>query len=115
VEEDVECLPFQINTFNVVVSTLTYCFVSDPNKALSEVYIVSKRGDKVYFIEHVIQEDKICKSLANNLNSAWNKVCKCNLNRYTLKNTKNTGFKVDGYEWFGKFYLIFIKRIGIKE
>jgi len=106
---------FPSNTVNVVVSTLTYCFVSDPNEALSEVYIVLKRSDKIYFIEHVIQEDEICKSLANNLNAAWNKVCKCNLNRNTLKNIKSAGFKVNGYERFGKGCLIFKKCIGIKE
>ncbi len=113
IEVSAEKIPFPDNTFDVVVSTLIFCSVNNPMKALNEVYRVLKKGGKIYFIEHVLPEEKGYRKLVNNLNGLWKKVGKCNINRETLKNIKNANFKVVDYERFGKG--IFIKGIALKE
>ncbi|MGH4117751.1 class I SAM-dependent methyltransferase [Clostridium sp.] len=111
---NVEKLPFPDGTFDSVVSTLIYCSVDNPDKALSEVYRVLKPGGKMYFIEHVLPEEKHCKHLVNSLNGTWRCIGKCNVNRETLDTIKKAKFRVESYEQFGKGVVIFIKGIGVK-
>ena len=111
---NVEKLPFPEGTFDSVVSTLIYCSVDNPDKALSEVYRVLKPGGRMYFIEHVLPEEKHCKHLVNSLNDTWKCIGKCNVNRETLKIIKKAKFRVENYEQFGKGVFIFIKGIGVK-
>ena len=110
----VEKLPFPDAIFDSVVATLIYCSVDNPEKALSEVYRVLKPGGKMYFIEHVLPEEKHCKNLVNSLNDTWKCIGKCNLNRETYSLIKNAKFKVESFERFGKGVIIFIKGIGVK-
>lgn len=114
IEGSAEELPFEDGTFDCVVSTLIYCSVENPQRALSEVYRVLKPGGKMYFIEHVLPEEKHCRHLVNSLNNTWKCVGKCNVNRETLKLIREAKFKVDNFEQFGKGVFIFIKGIGIK-
>jgi ubiquinone/menaquinone biosynthesis C-methylase UbiE len=111
---NVEKLPFSDETFDSVVSTLIYCSVDNPEKALSEVYRVLKPGGKMYFIEHVLPEEKHCKHLVNSLNDTWKCIGKCNVNRETYNIIKKAKFRVESYEQFGKGVFIFIKGIGVK-
>jgi len=110
----VEKLPFPDEIFDSVVSTLIYCSVDNPEKALSEVYRVLKPGGKMYFIEHVLPEVKLSKNLVNSLNDTWKCIGKCNLNRETYSLIKNAKFRVESFEQFGKGVIIFIKGIGVK-
>lgn len=115
IEGNAEELPFPDNTFDSVVSTLIYCSVNDPNKALNEVYRVLKDGGRMYFMEHVLPEEKPYKQILNTLNSPWKAIAKCNVNRETLKTIKKANFEVTNLETFGKGGIIFIKGIGIKK
>jgi len=114
VEGSAEKLPFPDESFDTVVSTLIYCSVDNPEKALNEVHRVLKPGGKMYFIEHVLPEEKHCKHLVNSLNDTWKCIGKCNVNRETYKLIKKANFKVEGFDKFGKGVFIFIKGIGVK-
>jgi SAM-dependent methyltransferase len=48
-----ERLPFESASFDVVVSTLVLCTVTDVDQSLSEVARVLKPGGRLLFIEHV--------------------------------------------------------------
>ncbi|CAM9859196.1 unnamed protein product [Discosporangium mesarthrocarpum] len=48
-----EALPFESGSFDAVVSTLVFCSVNDPGKALTEVSRVLRPGGKFLFVEHV--------------------------------------------------------------
>lgn len=109
-----EKLPFPNETFDSVVSTLIYCSVDNPEKALSEVHRVLKPGGKMYFIEHVLPKEKHSRQFVNSLNNTWKCIGKCNLNRDTYKLIKKANFKVESFEQFGKRVVIFIKGIGVK-
>jgi len=45
-----EKLPFPDEAFDNAVSTLIYCSVDNPEKALSEVYRVLKPGGKMIYV-----------------------------------------------------------------
>jgi len=109
-----ENLPFADETFDSVVSTLIYCSVDNPQKTLSEVYRVLKPGGKMYFIEHVLPEEKPYRNLVNSLNNTWKCIGKCNVNRETFKLIEKANFKVESFERIGSGVLIFIKGIGVK-
>ena len=109
-----EEIPFEDNTFDSIVATLMLCAIENQEKALKEVYRVLKPGGKLYFIEHVIPEEKHYVKIANCFNSKWKKIGKCNINRATHKTIENVNFKITEFERFGKECLVFVRGIGIK-
>lgn len=110
-----ENLPFEDESFDTVIVTLTLCAIDNPNKALLEINRVLKQDGKLIFIEHVLPHDKFCCKLAHSLNSTWKKIGKCNLNRDTYKNIENANFKITNYEMFGNKVFVFIKGIAYKK
>lgn len=65
-----EDMPFESETFDVVVSTLVLCSVQDMKKCLAEIKRVLKPGGKFVFLEHVAFEDK----------SSWRYFCQVVMN-----------------------------------
>jgi ubiquinone/menaquinone biosynthesis C-methylase UbiE len=53
IEAGAESLPFPDESFDTVISTLVFCTIPDPIKALQEIRRVCKPGGKVLFFEHV--------------------------------------------------------------
>jgi ubiquinone/menaquinone biosynthesis C-methylase UbiE len=53
VDGDAHDLPFADATFDTVTASLVFCSVTDPARALSEVYRVLKPGGRFLFHEHV--------------------------------------------------------------
>src|SRR5437764_4969074 len=52
-----EQLPFEDESFDVVVATLVLCTVDDPARALGEARRVLKPGGRLLFLEHVRSDD----------------------------------------------------------
>lgn len=52
-----ESLPFQEDTFDYVVSTITLCSIPDVRLAMSELFRVLKTGGRLHFLEHGISPD----------------------------------------------------------
>ncbi len=80
-----EDLPFLDGSFDVVVSTLVLCGVSDQQRVLRQVRRVLRPGGRFVFVEHVrSDEDRLARrqDLLNPLNRAI--VC-CDCNRPTLR------------------------------
>ena len=79
-----EQLPFDGETFDTVLVTLTLCSVQDPTKALSEAYRVLKPGGALVFVEHVRPEGQLSGRLADAITPAWRRVAGgCHPNRRT--------------------------------
>jgi ubiquinone/menaquinone biosynthesis C-methylase UbiE len=53
VDAAAEALPFDDQSFDSVLVTLTLCSVADPAKALAEMYRVVKPGGSLRYLEHV--------------------------------------------------------------
>ncbi len=94
-EESVEQLSLEDNSVDMVIFTLVFCSVSNPEKGLSEVRRVLKEKGKIIFIEHVLPKKEKPKKLFNFLNKGWMKMSSnCHLNRETIETIENAGFNV---------------------
>ncbi|GAB5366489.1 hypothetical protein AAMO2058_001147900 [Amorphochlora amoebiformis] len=85
---DANRLPFPDGSFDVVVSTLVLCSISDPEKALREIERVLKPGGCFFFWEHVkAPPDRPILGFAQTLLSPLQQVYAdgCHLDRNTLQ------------------------------
>ena len=90
-----EDMPFEDETFDHVVSTMVFCSVSDPLRALSEVRRVLKPGGAFRFIEHVRYDDGLRGRIQDALVPVWSWVgAGCHPNRRTLETLREAGFEV---------------------
>ena len=94
-----EALPFEDGAFDVVVSTLVLCTVSDQPKSLAEIHRVLKPGGRLLFLEHVRSDDAKLARWQDRfcgLNRAFAHGCNCNRN--TLTGIGGAGFDVEDVE-----------------
>ena len=90
-----EDLPFNDESFDVVVSTLVLCTVHDQPRALREVRRVLRPGGKLLFIEHVRSDDeKLARWQDRLLPLNVRLMHGCHCNRPTLDGIRAAGFEV---------------------
>jgi ubiquinone/menaquinone biosynthesis C-methylase UbiE len=90
-----EDLPFNDESFDVVVSTLVLCTVDDQSRALREVRRVLRPGGKLLFIEHVRSDDeKVARWQDRLLPLNVRLLHGCHCNRPTLAGIRAAGFEV---------------------
>jgi ubiquinone/menaquinone biosynthesis C-methylase UbiE len=90
-----EDLPFDDDSFDVVVSTLVLCTVDDQQRALGELRRLLRPGGKLLFIEHVRSDDARLARWQDRLmplNLRFAHGCRCN--RETLRGIRSAGFGV---------------------
>lgn len=105
-----ENLHFPDNTFDSVVSTLVFCTIPDPEKALKEIRRVGKPDASFLFFEHVRMDRAFFAKTQDLLTPLWKKVCDgCHLNRDTLNIIKQAGFQVDGVRSYYKGLFIILE------
>jgi len=93
-----EALPFEDGRFDVVVSTLVLCAVSDQACALAEARRVLKPGGTLLFIEHLRSEEPKLARLQDRMNRLNRVVARCDCNRATLDAIRAAGFTIEGVE-----------------
>jgi len=93
-EMDAQCLDFEDESFDSVVTTFVWCTVPWPVKGLSEARRVLKNGGQAHFVEHVLSENKILALLENVHNPVTRLVAGVNVNRDTKANIIKAGFNV---------------------
>ena len=90
-----EDLPFENQTFDCVVSSLTLCSVSDPPRVLAEIWRVLRPGGTLHFFEHVASSDPERRKWQDRLNPIQRVVAVgCNLNRDTVGLMRAAGFAI---------------------
>ena len=87
-----EDLPFEDGTFDVAVSTLVLCGVSDQPRALRQLRRVLRPGGQLLFIEHVRSGDLSLARRQDRLNWLNRLVVCCDCNRPTLTSIQEAGF-----------------------
>ncbi len=79
-----ESLPYPDDAFDVVISSLVFCTIDDPDAAVSEVARVLAPGGEFRFFEHV-HADGALGTGQDLLNPVWTRVAGgCTLNRRTV-------------------------------
>jgi ubiquinone/menaquinone biosynthesis C-methylase UbiE len=89
-----EDLPFEDDSFDVAVSTLVLCGVSDQQRALRELRRVLRPGGQLVFLEHVRSDDEELVRTQNRMNGFNRFMVGCECNRPTLDSITNAGFTV---------------------
>jgi len=109
---DAEKLPFQDNSFDTVVSSLSTCTFPNPIKALREMKRVCKKPGKVILLEHGISNNRIFAKFQNwNASRRSEENISCHPNRNPEILSKDAGLSIERIErpnW-GYFYLIWAK------
>lgn len=96
IEAPGEAIPLPDASFDVAVSTLVLCTVSDPVQTLAELRRVLKPGGKLLFLEHVRAEDPGLARWQDRLHPLWVRWGHgCNCNRPTLDLIQAGGFIVE--------------------
>jgi ubiquinone/menaquinone biosynthesis C-methylase UbiE len=93
-----EDLPFEDGTFDVVVSTMVLCGVSDQPRALRQLRRVLRPGGQLLFIEHVRSGDPGLAHHQDRMNWMCQFVMRCDCNRPTLTSIEEAGFAVTQVE-----------------
>jgi ubiquinone/menaquinone biosynthesis C-methylase UbiE len=90
-----ETLPFEDGSFDVAVSTLVLCTVSDHRRALGEIHRVLKPSGRLLFLEHVRSDDAKLARWQDRLNGLNRRLAHgCNCNRDTLSAIASAGFRI---------------------
>ena len=93
-----EDLPFEDDSFDVAVSALVLCGVSDQPRAVRELRRVLRPGGTLLFLEHVRSDDPATARLQDRLNWLNHLVVCCDCNRPTLRTIQEAGFTVTRLE-----------------
>jgi ubiquinone/menaquinone biosynthesis C-methylase UbiE len=94
-----EDLPFNDESFDVLVSTLVLCTVDDQPRALRELRRVLRAGGKLLFMEHVRSDDeKVARWQDRLLPLNVRLMHGCHCNRPTLDSIRAAGFEVTKIE-----------------
>ncbi|MEU3843693.1 class I SAM-dependent methyltransferase [Streptomyces sp. NPDC028635] len=93
-----EDLPFEDDSFDVVVSTLVLCGVSDQQRALRQLRRVLRPGGRLLFLEHMRADDPKTARHQDRMNWLNRLLVCCECNRPTLDSIRAAGFVVDHVE-----------------
>jgi ubiquinone/menaquinone biosynthesis C-methylase UbiE len=93
-----EDLPFDDDTFDVVISTLVLCGVDDQPRALRQLRRVLLPGGQLLFIEHVRSDDPQLARRQDRMNPLNRFVACCDCNRPTLESIQAGGFTIADIE-----------------
>eukprot|EP00210_Caulerpa_lentillifera_P009248 g8815.t1 len=90
-----EALPFEANSFDVVIGTLILCSVPDVDKVLSEIRRVMTPQGRYLFFEHVIAPEQSSTRFLQVLFNPLQQVIAdgCHLTRDTSASIKSSGFR----------------------
>ncbi|QDE65689.1 methyltransferase type 11 [Myxococcus xanthus] len=92
----VESLPFPAASFDAVVSSLVFCSVEAPARALAEIFRVLRPGGALRMLEHVRAPSPALATVQDLLTPAWIRVSGgCRLNRDTFDLVRRAGFDVE--------------------
>ncbi len=91
-----ECLPFEDETVDTVVSTFVLCTVDAPDAALQEIRRVLRPGGRPLFLEHVRSESPRLAHWQDRLAGPWQRFpegCRCN--RATGELIRSSGLELE--------------------
>lgn len=101
-----EELPFPDDSFDTVVSTLTFCTIGDPLKAAEEIRRVLKPDGCFYFAEHPIADNSTLAWAEKIATPMWKRLAGgCHLDRDILLYFKSAGLIVSDIIRLDSFFV----------
>ncbi|MCA9901789.1 MAG: class I SAM-dependent methyltransferase [Anaerolineales bacterium] len=89
-------LPFASNQFDVVVGTLVFCSIPQPEVALAEIRRVLRPNGRLLLLEHTRGHGPISRRFTDWLQPFWFALQgECHLNRETAVTVQNAGFTLE--------------------
>jgi ubiquinone/menaquinone biosynthesis C-methylase UbiE len=115
IQAGAEEIPFSEDSFDTVVSTLVFCTIPNPTKALQEIRRVCKANGTVLFFEHVRLKHSRLGKLQDLLTPVWKRLCDgCHLNRNTYEMINEAGFSIIQVKSYYKDIFLTIEAKNIK-
>ncbi len=93
-EMDVQDLNFPNDTFDTVFATFVFCSVPDPAAGLQELHRVCKPDGRLILLEHMRPENRLTGILFDILNPLVVRLVGANINRPTMDNIRQSGWRV---------------------
>lgn len=101
-----EQLPFADNSFDTVVSTLTFCTIGDPVKAAEEIRRVLKDDGCFFFAEHPIADKPLLAGAERAVAPLWKHIAGgCHLDRDILSFFKSGGLNITEVTRLDSFFV----------
>lgn len=105
-----EDLPFMCNNFDHVISTLVFCSIPDPLRALIEIKRVLRPNGQLWMLEHVRGLTPVTQRLTDWLHPTWFALQgECHLNRETAVTVQQAGFEIENSTVYGRGFLQMIQ------
>jgi len=94
-EMDVQRLDLPAHSFDTIFATFVFCSVPDPVSGLAELKRVCKPGGRLLLLEHMRPGSFWLGLLFDALNPLMVRMTGANINRRTLANIEQAGWKID--------------------
>lgn len=101
-----EELPFPDNSFDTVVSTLTFCTIGEPIKAAKEIRRVLKDDGCFFFAEHPIADKPLLAGAERVVAPLWKHIAGgCHLDRDILSYFRSAGLNITEITRLDSFFV----------
>ncbi len=101
-----ETIPFPDNSFDTVISTLTFCTIGNPLKAAEEIRRVMKPEGRFYFAEHPIADRPFLAKAEKLVTPLWKKTAGgCHLDRDIVSYFRSGGLDIVGISRLDDFFV----------
>lgn len=94
-EMDVQCLDLPDHSFDTLFATFVFCSVPDPVLGLTELRRVCKPGGRLLLLEHMRPGNFWLGLLFDALNPLMVRLTGANINRRTMENIEQAGWKIE--------------------
>ncbi len=102
-----EALPFASGSVDHVVSSLVFCSVHDPRRALREIRRVLRPGGALHMFEHIRPQTPFLANAAGKITPYWRRIAhNCHLDRATLETLRAEGWETQVLARYGVFVRI---------
>lgn len=92
----VEALPFAVDSFDTVLSSLVFCSVQDPHRGLRELRRVLRGAGRLCMMEHVRHPHRLIGRWQDLAQPLWTWLAGgCHPNRDTEAHVEAAGFRID--------------------
>lgn len=108
---DIEEMNFPDQSFDTIVSTLSFCSYNNPLMVLDKINRWCKPDGKILFMEHGISSNPVASAILKALNPLLYRVYGCHHTRDILGLIDESGIKIDKVEsyWLNMVHLIWAK------